>query len=49
MIMAPCSVRQNRGVKNLAAASAFPCIKGSYVIVKFFVEHTAFAFWTFHN
>lgn len=49
MIMTPGSVCQNRGIENLAAASAFPCIKGSYVIVKFFVEHPAFAFWTFHN
>ena len=47
--MIPCPVGKYGRVENLAATGAFPGIEGSYVIIKFFIEHTTFAFWTFHD
>ena len=49
MIVTPCPVGKNRGVENLTATGAFPGIEGSHVIIKLFIEHTTFAFRTFHD
>lgn len=48
-VIASCPVHQNGRVEQFATTSAFPGIKRTDKIVKFFSKHTALAAWTLHN
>jgi hypothetical protein len=49
MVMASCPVGEDGRIEDLSTTCAFPGIEGSHVIIKLLVEHTAFAFRTFHD